>query len=249
MMLILLVFTVASCREEDDSNKGNNSKTVEINTVLESNGQPINIGETITLSNGRDFRLTKFRIYLSNINLVKANGDKTPITEVALTDVGDESTGSFSTAIEAGNYNSVEIDLGLNPVLNDSDPTSFPTDHPLSTFNQMYWSMLKYRFLILEGRSNISGTLGSNDDVLHAYHPGTNPSFRQVSFNLDSSFSDKLNSGNVNLELVFDLDEIFTTEPAIDMVAEPQTHSEPVDIAIAVKMMNNLAATLKLRQP
>jgi len=247
-LALFTLVAVIACRVDKEEDKPD-LKTVEISTVLEANGQAAKIGDTILLTNGRDFRLTKFRIYLSNVNLVKPNGDKTEITEVALTDVGDDQTGSFSATIEPSDYSSIEIDLGLNPVLNDSDPTSFPIEHPLSTFNQMYWTMTKYRFLILEGRSNVKDSLGGPTDVLHAYHPGTDPAFRQVSFPLNSNFNSKLNSGKVNLEVVFDVDAIFNTAPAIDMVAEPQTHSEPIDIAIALKMMDNLEANIKLRQP
>ena len=247
--LVLAAGLVLSGCRKDSESQGNTS-ALDLATVLENQGQPAAINDTLRLSNGRDFVLRKFKLYLSNINLVKVNGSKTKLSDVFLADVGDANTGRIriSEISSEENYQSIEFGLGLDSVQNDSDPTSFPLEHPLSTFNQMYWSMLKYRFAIVEGRSNVADSLGNTQsDVLHAYHPGTDPLYKEVTLPLPQGFNQQLdNSNSPNLKIVVDIDQLFTNAPAIDMVNEPQTHSEPVDIATAIKFMNNLQAAVKL---
>ena len=173
--------------------------------------------------------------------------------DILLADVGNSNTGAFSAQVKPGNYTSLRLGFGLDPQQNDQDPESFPQDHPLSSYNQMYWTMLKYRFAILEGRSDYTGQLnGDTSDVLNAYHPGLDSLYKVVTYPINLELKDG-NVQSINLQVVFD--ELFSAGEGIDLRNEPQTHSEmgsatvPGDFHIAKKFMDNLAETARIEIP
>ncbi len=128
--------------------------------------------------------------------------------------------------------------IGLSTELNDSDPTSFKKDHPLSSYQNMYWNMLKYRFVKFEGRANLSGSLQKGNDFLLAYHTGTDPLYTVVSLPGNYSLNPEDNNTiKVNIEL----DELFaSSQNPIDFETEAQTHSTSADIPVAKKFTTNL---------
>ncbi len=244
LFFALFLAAFAGCQKEEDPQQTEDPRaSLAFETVLLNQGQEIAIGDTLMLSNGHLFNLKKFKLYLSHITLIDEVGRREQLREVVLVDVGDENTGAFNLRLPKAKYASMEMGLGLDSVLNNSDPTAFDNDHPLSSWQQTYWTMLKYRFAILEGRSNPNGSFDPASDILHAYHPGTDPLFRTLQKNLSLDL-DQFNQGKIQLRI--DLDDLFNHPPAIDMVNEPQTHSEPIDIETARKMMNNLQATAQV---
>lgn len=248
LIILSLAFIVSNCRKSDDSEK---EATLKFSTALaiDQGATTVTIGDTLVMNTGYDFNLKKFKLYLSNITLLGANNDP-EIMDIILADVGDSETGAFTVKVKPGNYSSVRLGIGLDPIQNDSDPESFPDEHPLSSYNQMYWTMLKYRFAILEGRSDNTGQLnGDTTDILNAYHPGLDSLYSVNTYPINLTVEE-----NENYELVFTVfvDEIFSHGSGIDMRTEPQSHSEigdslnPGDFDIARRFMENLSATASL---
>lgn len=238
LILVSLSIVFTSCKDDDKDPE------VLFTSRLWLGTEQIHTGDTLMLSNGYLFNLKKFQLYLCDINLISNAGDSVPLSEVELFNIGN-SNSQLLRSIAEGNYTELSLGFGLSPRLNNSDPNTFSNNHPLSSWQQTYWSMLKYRFLIMEGRSNQSGVLGLPDDNLHAYHTGTDSLLRPVSFSIN--LKAELNQAHT-IYLDIDLDKLFTTSPAIDLTNEKQTHSEPSDIHIAEKLMNNLAATAQITQ-
>jgi hypothetical protein len=246
LVLLVAVASFTACKEDPDNAVDTETATLEFKTVLDLDqlGSEIKVGDTITMSSNRDFNVKKFKLYLSNICLKNEAGEEKEIYDILLADVGDPVTGGFTVNIPAGTYTGIKLGLGLDSLQNDQNPEDFPREHPLSSWNQMYWSMLKYRFVILEGRSGDSGTLGSQTDILHAYHPGTDPLYEIVDLPLNFSVAEGESS---TVALHVSLEGIFNKHQKIDLVTEPQTHSEPVDIHIAKMFMENLALSVNVR--
>ncbi len=248
LVALSLAFIVSNCRRDVEDEK---EATLKFSTALaiDQGATQVGIGDTLIMNTGYDFNLKKFKLYLSNITLIGDNADP-EIKDVLLADVGDPQTGAFSVKIKPGNYSSVRLGIGLDPIQNDSDPESFPDEHPLSSYNQMYWTMLKYRFAILEGRSDITGQLnGDSTDVLNAYHPGLDSLYSINTYPINLSIQE---DGNYELVFTVYVDEIFSHGEGIDMRTEAQSHSEigdslnPGDFDIARRFMENLSATADL---
>lgn len=248
----LALLLLASCEEENkDSLKG----TVFFQTKigLSDHSGDFVIGDTLRLSTGYDFNLKKFKLYLSHITLSNEAGEQVELEDILLADVGDANTGGFTALVPSANYNRLSLGFGLDEDQNNQLPENFDREHPLSSFNQMYWSMLKYRFAILEGRSDDWGQLnGDGSDILNAYHPGSDSLYREVTYPI----SLKIEEGRTKaIELWVILDQIFAAGEGIDLRSEPQSHSElgtpsvPGDFYIAKKFMDNLAQSSEIRLP
>ncbi len=254
LVLLVLAFIVSNCDDGNGTTSETQKATVNFQTqmMLSSGSETYQIGDTLEMNTGYDFNVKKFKLYLSHVTLIGDNGE-TELEDILLADVGDESTGAFSSTVPAGNYTSLRLGFGLDAEQNNQDPESFPREHPLSSWNQMYWTMLKYRFAILEGRSDNNGQLnGDTTDILNAYHPGLDSLYKVVSYPISLNLSE---GATQEIDLNIYIDQLFSAGEGIDMRNEPQTHSEvgsatvPGDFHIAKKFMDNLAETATVEIP
>jgi len=252
--ILLLSLGLSSCEEESPVG-GNETTPLQAAAALQvehrlvaPTGNVISPGDTVRLTNGIDFAVSKYRFYLSNLKLTHQDGRTFTFRDVYLGDIADSSVQRFLDSVPLGTFRQMSLGLGLDPVTNNALPESFQADHPLSTFNQMYWTMLKYRFAILEGRANNRGNLGSSTDALIAYHPGTDPLYREYS----QAINWKLDDTNQRLliQIETDLDALIQgsqSANAIDLLNEPQSHSDAATLSIAEKYMDNWLTALSLR--
>jgi hypothetical protein len=237
LLLFTLIVAFASCEDDKEEENTNGTLTFRTEITTNSGAQKVMIGDTLVIGD-YDFNLKKFKLYLSNITLLRADGSSKIIEDILLADVGDANTGQFSLNLDPDEFTAIYLGYGLDSIQNNSVPESFERDHPLSSFNQMYWTMLKYRFAILEGRSNYIDSMGTASDKLNAYHPGKDVLYRTKTYPLDLRItSESLNT----IVLNFALDKLFMGNDTIDLLSESQTHSEPVDFHIATKFMDNLS--------
>lgn len=237
--LLLLVFTITfSCEKDEDPSKGKLVFKVNL-----TNGQTV-VGQNqvVSLSNVKDLNISLFRLYFSSISLQNATNEIV-IKDVALLDPGVEGENSFTVELEDASFTNINFGLGLNAVQNAKNPGDFANDDPLSTYQSMYWSMLKYRFAKFEGKANETGKLGSGNDVSIAYHPGTDSIFQQLSLPINITVKEETTK-TININI--DLETMFVTFDPIDLLDETQTqtHSTPADIHVAKKFMENLKASI-----
>ena len=126
--------------------------------------------------------------------------------------------------------------MGVDSINNIQDPTSFDSNHPLSSSNAMYWSWATmYRFFKIDGRVNASGILGADDQLL-AWHTGKNALYRTKEINTTIRPGD-------HLVLTFDVAMLYS---GVSLDTETMTHSMVGDYDIAVKLSNNLPAAFSL---
>ena len=238
---ILLVGT--ACKED---NKESKEGMLKVTVELYNGNDRVMIGDTVAMKEKYDFYISLFRLYLAEIEIQGSAGNR-EISSIELVDPASNSANSFSAKVPEGDYNAFVLGYGVDPVQNDMDPGSFPNDHPLSSYQSMYWSMLKYRFAKFEGFADSVST-PQNDNIGVAYHPGTDPLYHKKSYDLDIKVRD---GQTTNIFIRMDIND-FVDGPGgkIDLGKESQTHSEPVDIHIASKFMTNLAeaATVSLTE-
>lgn len=111
---------------------------------------------------------------------------------------------SFSGPLPDNHYIRLKFDAGLAPSLNDLNPNQFSQKYPLSRDTDMYWDMMKYRFVVFEGK--LGKSENSSFDFPFSYHLGGDDFLRsaELDINLNVSGDKKLKiSVNVNLDKFF----------------------------------------------
>ena len=207
---------------------GSQQVTLEIN--LEHNGVPFEVGETLYKGDTAiKFELIHF--YLSQIAL----GDQ--VVEPVVFINAQDSTSMHYVLPLTKKVDQFSFGMGVDSINNIQDPTSFGSDHPLSSANAMYWSWATmYRFFKIDGRVNATGALGTNDQLL-AWHTGKNALYRTKEVNVSIK-------PGAHLVLTFDLASFYS---GVSLDTETMTHSMVDDYAIAVKLSDNLPAAFSLR--
>lgn len=244
LVAITASLSIVSCKE-DVKEEFTPEGTSSIEFIVTDGNQEIGLNNHTDLSTGYDFTFSLFKAYVSNITLVKSDGTtEVLLKDVALLDLGTTNSNSIKLEIPDGNYTSLRIGYGLDPVQNDSDPTSFDEDHPLSNVQSMSWPMIKYRFVKLEGYAI---SLTDSSEYLVSIHPGTDPLYQVRTYDLDDlKVEDGFdNSFNVSIDINHIFDGPFGV---IDFATDNanQVHMTPTDSHIGKMFMENMVSMAKL---
>jgi hypothetical protein len=234
---IAFLSLAASCKNEEPepTNKGN----LVLKFDLYNGASPMDWDDVISISDVNEYRMEFFKFYLSNLYAVKTDGSKIKLSDVIIVDASKSEGVTFSYNIPNGSYDKVEWGVGLDAVLNASDPVQFEATHPLSASQAMYWSWAtKYRFVRIDAKGNKDGTLGSPSDLLLAYHPGADEFYGVIELVKPFSIAE---AANTNFTVKLDMAALFDGPGGkITISTEPQTHTEPSDYHIAEKFMLNM---------
>jgi hypothetical protein len=205
------------------------SKQITVEVRLEHEGVPYSVGETV-FKGDTAVRFEAFAFYLSDLSLGGA-----VVEEVAFLNAQDSASLQFTWNLEKA-VNSLSFGIGVDSLNNAMDPTTFDTDHPLSSANAMYWTWAtKYRFLKIDGRSNATGVFGADDKLL-AWHTGKDELYRKV------TLSQTIKPGD-HLVLHFNLDQLLNQ---ISLAKESMTHTMVDDYDIAVRVSDVVPGTFSL---
>ncbi|HUH74051.1 MAG TPA: MbnP family protein [Chitinophagales bacterium] len=245
-LLFIFLLLLTACKKDDVVNDPISS-TIQIATY--SNGEKVNDNQAISLYDGISYKITSLKYYISNVRLVNAQGQETPFVMdekilgseqgVFLYELGENE--KFEGVIPAAQYVKIRFDLGLDTELNNLDPNQFSAKHPLSRDTDMFWDMMKYRFVIMEADADTSKVDLYNFPF--SFHLGGNEFLRHVE--LDINWNVKSNSTST-LPIRFDLDKVFTdgTEQ-IDILKFFSYHSAPGQKEIGLKLMDNISKSFE----
>lgn len=232
----------ASCSKDEPTVEQPASKAIEgqFKIQMYNNGQAVALNDTLRNINGFNVILNTVKFYLSDVTFI-SNDSSASISQVELINMKSNEGASFPVKMYPGTYTSFKANAGLDADLNNSDPASFPNEDPLSIYNSMYWSMLKYRFAIIEGKA-----FNADTTFFLAYHPGTDEVLKTIELNTPVEWS----ATNNMVELSLDVKTLFEGENStntVDFYTEADTHSANAkQITTAHKIMTNLVASLKL---
>jgi hypothetical protein len=192
--------------------------------------------------NGRAASFTAFRCYISNVRLVTSANDTVSLSDYYLYEY---SPGSVATVAEIDGpgflITKILLSVGLDKTLNNSNPVSFPAGHPLSLDKDMYWGMLKYRFIVSEGAIDSTEAKNGTVNFPFSIHLGTDTLYRELSFPVSIP-------GNTDVFIKADPTKMFSgPEGILDMRDYYSNHSSPLEIPDAIKLMNNFAAGISIR--
>lgn len=125
---------------------------------------------------GEEIKIQRLEYYISGISITHDGGQTTNASNVYILAQAERTDtillGNFDiTSVEA-----ISFSIGVDPLVNNNDPTAWPTFHPLAPkAPSMHWGWASgYRFVALEGRT---GTDFTQDFQIHAL--GNKNYFRQ----------------------------------------------------------------------
>lgn len=258
----LVCLLLASCKPDPIDPSDADPGIFELNFLARVGGQVFEKNTEFENIQGQRFSMEVFRMYISDLTLVKEDGSDTLIAETLLMDFAEEEVrktthgeGIFKQfLVPSGNYKGVKFGIGVPESRNNADPTDFPSDDPLHVTQGMNWNWtVGYKFLQLDGRidTSVNGT-GPLDQGI-AYHTGTNELYRQLEFtDSEHAFEVKAET-ELQFAIEMDLNRLFyNNSDTINMVQRPITHTNPVGseaFQLAEKITGNLVNNALYKVP
>jgi len=185
---------------------------------------------------GRKYRVELLKFYLSNWALEKQDGSMVSFGAVNLVDYSSKNTLNIDAIIDTGVYVNLHFGVGLDSLMNASDPADLESSNPLSVAQNTYWSWAsKYKFFMFEGRVDTLG--GQDPNVIFSYHSGFDTLYREITLPLQDLF---ITSEADSIVLQMDLARVVKGDAGVvDFVDEPFSHSL-TDFEIVETISNNL---------
>jgi hypothetical protein len=193
----------------------------------------------------------KLDFFISNIKGTTNNGTPTDFTDVGYISMAN-SLGTISSEdgtifsinnLPIGNYNQLQLGIGLSDATNSTNPGSYPSSSPLG-LNSNYWaSWDSYILCKIEG--DIIQSNNTNSGFL--YHAGVNGMSQNRVFNNNFMIED---GKTTQLVIHINANDIFFKIGAeIDLINDNQTHSGTLgstEYNLAKTAIENLANSLTL---
>lgn len=230
---ILSVLSTQSCKEDPEDITEVIKEPVTLTLHQKYDGEDLEFNTVYQSAQNNDFWFTNSKFYLSNVIAVKTDGTKKLIADVALINFSPESESvTIQGDIEEGDYTAIEFDLGVRQDLNELDPATFDSDHPLSILNNMYWVWsTQYIFARTEGYNQE----GANTTGFFL-HIGTEDLYR-TGVSVPRTFS--VTTGGTGVSINFDMYTLLNqSDYTFDLVNDGQTHTTD-NLPLAIHYMDN----------
>ena len=269
LLAFSLLLVVTSCKENEgctdpaaanydaDAEKDDGSCLIG-NFVLDFkalvNGVPLVMKDSV-YKNVLDYyyKMETIRFYVSNLYLIKNDNSEVLVNDVSYLDL-ENSHRSISddgekimVAAPPGDYKGIKFAIGVDPDINNGDPSVYPNDHPLSIRQNAHWVWNSgYIFLKLEGKMDTIPDGNKSLTRSFVYHCGTNALYRELSFTKNFSIVD---GGTFEYNLALNVDKIFySSTDTLDARHDYQSHSEDSLFTIAERVTDFFADAITERQ-
>ncbi len=240
---LLLISLTISCKKKDpEPQPVDNFLRITIQPTYSNNGDDdVQLDSVYTTPEGYKVKFTDVKFYLTKLK----NGNSN-LLESAFFDFRE--TGLLLARIKGdySQFSGLQGYIGVDSVLNHSDPSAFPNESPLNISNagQMHWGWSAgYIFINLEGKVDTIPDGVNNLNHSFSFHIGTD------AFRRDLSFS------NVTWQTITDSEKVFSLKldlwkflhnplNPIDLKTEFLTHTASGQQALTLKVTSNFQQAL-----
>ncbi|WP_338760202.1 MbnP family protein [Bernardetia sp. ABR2-2B] len=215
----LLFFFYVSCSTNEAKKQDETEKiTLEVEFLV--GNEHLKLLQEYQNDLGQKYLLENFKFYLSNFELESASTNKIfKVEDSYYLFSADREKNIFEREIlvQKGGYNKLNFFIGVDSIKN----TSLDNTGDLDISNSMAWDWnTGYKFVVMEGKYyNNSSDLTSSIPLV--FHIGLNPSYKKISFNLDTvdekGFLDTKKDKKIVLRV--DLNSFFSSPNQIDFEA------------------------------
>jgi hypothetical protein len=128
---------------------------VQLSIVHHLNNVEFNLNQEASNNLDEVFSLDRVEYYISDVVLVDAGGVETPVSNHWILVDASELTLDDLGVFDVSEVDRIRFSVGVGPDVNNLDPASYPSDHPLAPqFPSMHWGWAAgYRFVAMEGNS------------------------------------------------------------------------------------------------
>lgn len=245
-LFFAFILLLTSCNKNDVETQ---TSTSNIQLSVYSNNAKVTENQGISLYDGISYKITTLKFYISNIRLVNHQGEEIPF-KIDANILGSEQgvflyeygkNESFSGSIPANHYMKIRFDLGLDSTINNLDPNQFSAEHPLSRDKDMFWDMMKYRFVVMEGNADTAKVDLYNFPF--SYHLGGSDFLRNIEMDIDWNVK---SNQTTTLPIRFDLDKVFSDGiNKIDILTFFSYHSMDEQKGIGMQLMDNISKSFE----
>ncbi len=224
--LLFLVITIIACKNDDSNELGN--LNIDFKNTINTTPLVLNT-ETYTNSSNEDYTVSELKYIISNISLIKANGEEFvyPVDQsYFVINEGVVTSKSINlTGINIGDYSKIRFGFGV-------DQSNYPLNGmtnfiPTAEENGMLWSWSAgYKFLKFEGTYTPQG--GTQDDyILHVgSHGSTLDNYKVITLDLPSVITiSEANAAtisiNANVAKIFDGTNTHSLATKSDIQVDP----------------------------
>lgn len=229
--ILVLLSVLSSCSKDAPVPPVVNDENGTIELLFEPtmNGGAYLPNQIFSGPNGLRMNLENFKFYLSDIYL-HSGTDSLNGKEIALADMNTSAGKSIRISLKPGTYDALSFGIGVKPALNgmtdpDFNEAQFPIDHPLSIYNNMYWSWATgYIFSKMEGKIDTSAGQNQTPTYTWFYHTGMDTLYSARKFENLNITVEKGKTSIVKFGLEFNT--IFVEgSDTLDMVENYFTHT------------------------
>lgn len=202
---------------------------------------------------GKKVFFNLFQYFISNVELVRADGSTEKLTDVEYVNLAFDNDGAASAGktitfnnIEEGVYTGLRLGIGVPENVNNKNPNSLPASSPLTVNGgNEFWSGWKsYIFLKIEGRYDADGDNNVFEKSLE-YHCGSNAVYRNLTFTKPITVAA---AGSTELFLSADIAKLLRDNgQKLDLVTFSRTSDDANDIVVATKVMNNVSTAFEIK--
>lgn len=245
ILFVLLSVSIVGC----DDDEGNNEAvaTLQLNFEASFGDDDLTITNLYDYDTNLEIGINVARFFMSDIQLIKATGEKILVKDVEVVDFSQNHIVNGSNMetltlsdIPVGDYTGIEFGMGINSDLNGAIPPDFENGHPLAEASE-YWDWREtYVFSKLEGRIVKS----TGEQTFFVYHTGTDALYKTVTLQKGVSIEE-----NQTFTLNFQLDSkdwFKQGNGLLDVETNNISHSGPDDIWLADLIMTNMVNSIQL---
>lgn len=246
-LVVAVALSVSACQHDKD----NDQSEVKLRFNSTYAGAPLVMYEPVyEYVEGMKMKAQLFQFYVSDIELVQANGQAVRLSEIELISFSDDlneaqaQEGYLRTYadIPAGQYERIRFGLGISPDLNATQPGNYSPNHPLA---DNYWSWaLGYIFSKIEGVADVDGD-GVFSEKL-TFHTGADELYRVLEF--EGPFVVPANGDDVEINFEVDLKEVLVKgNQFIDFRIPDDTQDHNTDEDVYRFIWANLSDAVRLK--
>ena len=188
----------------------------------------------------RSYTITTARVYLSNFSILDSNNNAVAVKDIIL--VNKDNSNTFSFKLPSGvNYQKIRFCFGLDYAANHTvDPSVFAPSHPLSLSQDMFWGMLRYRFIVVEGKIDSSSAKNQVPANPFSMHLGSDTLYRSITANLPAALS-----VGTTINIKADVSKMFVLDQSVFDITNFSNHSATAEIPNAIVITDNFVNAIQ----